>query len=107
MSKPYDGGLEERKVLHFVDVRGRAEFRAYDSTLDGNWGYGESTIIEVDIEDESWPSRVASLSFRGRFERPIMETEAQFWEFFLLTLKRLTFCLDVRVLVTTPFANSY
>ncbi len=101
MSKPYDGGLAERKVLHFVDVRGRAEFRAYDSTLDGNWGYGESTIIEVDIKDEAWVSRVARLSLHGRFEKTILETEAQFWDFFLLTLKRLAFCLDVRVLVTT------
>ncbi len=105
MSKPYQAGVTERKVLSFTNIRGRAEFRAHNIAEDGDWDYGVSTIIEIEIDDDAWPSKIASRSFYGPIDRPITEDKEKFWDFFVLTLKRLVFCLDVPVLLTTPFAN--
>ncbi len=106
MSKPYLGGTGDKNILNFTSIRGRAEFRSYDIAADGAWDYTVSAIIEVEVDDAAWPSKVASLSFYGPIERPIMENEKEFWDCFVLTLRRLVFCLDVPVFISTPFANN-
>jgi hypothetical protein len=105
MSRPYQGGLYDRKVLRFTGIRGRAELRDYDPGLDGHWDYEATTIIEIEVNDERFPSSIARLSAFGAIERPIMENEEKFWDFFSLTMKRLVFCLDVPVFLTAPFAD--
>ena len=72
MSKPYNGGDENRKVLHFrKGVRSRAEFRDYDADLDGNWPFALSTVIEIKFDSDEWISQFARISFHGYFDGPI------------------------------------
>ena len=103
MTKPYNGGDSDRRVLHFESgVRGRAELRAYDSRSDTDWPHGQNTIVEISFNSDEWLAQFASMSFHGYFDSPIYATEPKFWEFFALTLKRLVFCLDVVVKLNCP-----
>ena len=103
MTKPYDGGDRSRRVLHFRNgVRARAEFRDYDAALDGAWPYGQSTVVDIIFATDQWLASFASLSFHGYWERPLFSTSSKFWDFFVLTAKRLVFCLDVAVKLECP-----
>jgi Histidine kinase-, DNA gyrase B-, and HSP90-like ATPase len=104
LTKPYNGGDDRRRVLHFLNgVRRRAELRAYDQVLDGAWPHGQNTIVEIRFTGDEWLSRFASLSFREVLDRPIISGEARYWDFFAKTLEQLVFCLDVTVNLTTEF----
>ena len=107
MSNPYNGGDRDRRVLHFQEgIRRRAELRVYDLALDGEWPYEQNTIVEINFYTDKWLAQFASLSFHGYFDDPIFSTDAKFWEYFVLSLRRLVFCLDVAVELECPNCNN-
>ena len=104
LTKPFNAGDNKRKVLHFKDgMRGRAELRDYDLELDGDWPYGQHTIVEIRFAGEEWLSNFASLSLHAAVDYPISSSEERYWELFHRTFEQSVFCLDVGVELTCPF----
>lgn len=96
MSRPWNAGLNDVKVLHFREgIRGRAELRGHDESEDGPFSQEHSTLVRAVIERINWIGWFAGLSVR-RSEREAEEDRAtDFWELVERTARQLVFALDV------------
>jgi histidine kinase/DNA gyrase B/HSP90-like ATPase len=102
MSKPYTGGERSRHVLHFLNgLKGRAEFRKYDPNIDGAWPHDKNTIIIIDPFDTRKLQQFVLQAVSATFPSAVVPGvgDPKFWPLLINALNRLTFCLDVDVVL--------
>jgi hypothetical protein len=106
MSKPYTGGETSRNVLHFLNgLKGRAEFRKYDATIDGEWSHDKNTIIIIEPFDIRKMQQFVLQAISAGLPSTAVPgaDDPQFWTLLINALNRLTFCLDVDVVFEGPY----
>jgi Histidine kinase-, DNA gyrase B-, and HSP90-like ATPase len=105
MSKRYTAGESSRHVLHFLNgLKGRAELRKYDSTIDGEWSHDKNTIVRIEPFDMKKLQQFVLQAISAELPSAVVPgaEDPQFWGLLTNALNRLTFCLDVAVALEGP-----
>ena len=99
ISRPWQAGLKETKVLHFqTGVAGRPELRDFNQDEDGYFPQKYSTMIIAKIAQPQLLHHFSSLA-PGHWTSSVTSME-QFWKNLAHVFKGLVFALDVECLLS-------